>query len=391
MKPRSSSSSQTAAHSQTANDSQTTAHAVGDQSVAQRRRGLVRLGLAWLAMMQVMMFALPGYLRPEAGGQDSLEVLDWAILLMNWASLTLTIPVILYSAWPIWLGCARAWSARRISMDVPVGISLLAAFIPSVVATFKGSGEVYFDSITMFVAFLLTARYVEQRASLVDSVACTQNVPARVERPLSGVAPEQTSLAGLSAPLSAGALIQTSVPAAGVPSGLRVSAPANMASFSLPLMAQANRVATLFVLIQLTVAAVIAAVWWLIAPTQAWSVLVSLLVMSCPCALSLAAPVSLAALQVNLALDEPLPANQQEALLECTVRITRQNLFGALAWHVLTMPLAAMGWVTPWLAALSMLLSSVAVLLNAWRLFQPRRAGLSRAVGVLTQNQHLRA
>ena len=300
----------------------------------------MRLGLAWLAMMQVMMFALPGYLRPEAGGQDSLEVLDWAIFLMNWASLTLTIPVILYSAWPIWLGCTRAWSARRITMDVPVGISMLAAFIPSVMATFKGSGEVYFDSITMFVAFLLTARYVEQRASLVDADA---------------------------------------------------SAQANLASFSLPLMAQANRVATLFVLIQLTVAAVIGAVWWVIAPAQAWSVLVSLLVMSCPCALSLAAPVSLAALQVNLALDEPLPANQHEALLERTVRITRQNLYGALAWHVLTMPLAAMGWVTPWLAALSMLLSSVAVLLNAWRLYRPRRAGLGRAVGVLTQNQHLQA
>jgi cation transport ATPase len=113
--------------------------------------------------------------------------------------------------------------------------------------------------------------------------------------------------------------------------------------------------------------------------------------MSCPCALSLAAPVSLAALQVNLALDEPLSTNQHEALLDRTVRITRQNLYGALAWHVLTMPMAAIGWVTPWLAALSMLLSSVAVLLNAWRLYRPRRAGLSRAVGVLTQNQHLRA
>jgi cation transport ATPase len=345
MKPRSRSSSQiatysqTATQSQTASDPQTTAHAVGAQAVAQRRRGLVRLGLAWLAMMQVMMFALPGYLRPEAGGQDSLEVLDWAIFLMNWASLTLTIPVILYSAWPIWLGCARAWSARQITMDVPVGISMLAAFIPSVIATFKGAGEVYFDSITMFVAFLLTARYVEQSASLVDADA---------------------------------------------------SAQANLASFSLPLLSQANRVATLFVLIQLTMAAVIGAVWWVIEPTQAWSILVSLLVMSCPCALSLAAPVSLAALQMNLALGEP-STNERKALLARTLRITRQSLYGALAWHVLTMPLAAMGWVTPWLAALSMLLSSIAVLLNAWRLYQPRRAGLSRAVGVLTQNQHLQA
>jgi len=374
MKPRSRSSSQTAAHSQTASALQTTAHAVGAQAVAQRRRGLVRLGLAWLAMMQVMMFALPGYLRHEAGGQDSLEVLDWAIFLMNWASLTLTIPVILYSAWPIWLGCARAWSARRITMDVAVGISMLAAFIPSVMATFKGAGEVYFDSITMFVAFLLTARYVEQRANLVDVGAFAPANQASVTIPLSSGASVRATQAKLNVPLSGGASIE-----------------ANLLSFSLPLLTQANRVATLFVLIQLTVAAVIGAVWWVIAPTQAWSVLVSLLVMSCPCALSLAAPVSLAALQVNLALDGPLPTNQHEALLERTVRITRQNLYGALAWHVLTMPLAALGMVTPWLAALSMLLSSAAVLLNVSRLYRPRRAGLSRAVGVLTQNQHLRA
>jgi cation transport ATPase len=324
-------------------------------------------------MMQVMMFALPGYLRPEAGGQDSLEVLDWAIFLMNWASLTLTIPVILYSAWPIWLGCARAWSERQITMDVPVGISVLTAFIPSVLATFKGSGEVYFDSITMFVAFLLTARYIEQGAHLVDAGASAPANQASITIPLSSGASARATQANLNLPLSGGASIE-----------------ANLLSFSLPLLTQANRVATLFVLIQLTVAAAIGAVWWVIEPTQAWSILVSLLVMSCPCALSLAAPVSLAALQMNLALGEP-SANEREALLARTLRITRQSLYGALAWHVLTMPLAAMGWVTPWLAALSMLLSSIAVLLNALRLYRPRQAGLSRAVGVLAQNQRLQA
>jgi len=343
------------------------------ESVARRRRGLVRLGLAWLAMMQVMMFALPGYLRHEAGGQDSLEVLDWAIFLMNWASLTLTIPVILYSAWPIWLGCARAWAMRRVTMDVPVGISMLAAFIPSVLATFKGAGEVYFDSITMFVAFLLTARYVEQRASMVDPDAPAQALLVR---------------AGVSV-LSDGSSQISVIPVSERPKQ-HLSARGRVKYFSVPLVRQANRVASVFVTIQVAVAAVIGVVWWVIAPTQAWSVLVSLLVMSCPCALSLAAPVSFAALHMNLALGEPLPANEREALLALTARVTRQNLYGALVWHVLTMPLAAMGWVTPWLAALSMLLSSVAVMLNAWRLYRPRHAGLSQAVGVLTQHHTLK-
>ena len=292
------------------------------EALALRRRGLVRLGLAWLAMMQVMMFALPGYLRHEASGQDSLEMLDWAIVLMNWASLTLTVPVVLYSAWPIWCGCMRALSERCLTMDVPVGISMLVAFVPSVFATLRGVGEVYFDSITMFVAFLLTARYLEYRLRSAENLAMTQTI---------------------------------------------------VTEFSQPLLRQANRVATLFVCIQLVVAVGMGSIWWMIAPALAWPVLVSLLVMSCPCALSLAAPVSIAALQIKLLLDTPLTCNERAALLVRTHRIAHQNLYGALAWHVLTMPLAALGWVTPWLAALSMFFSSIVVVLNAWRLSRPNR------------------
>ncbi len=176
-----------------------------------RRRDLVRLGLAWLAMMQVMMFALPSYLRIDAGPNDSIEVLDWAILLMNWVSLTLSIPVVLYSAWPIWGGLRRAVKHRRLTTDVPVSISIVAAFIPSAIATVRGEGEVYFDSVTMFVAFLLTARYFEQRARQ---------------------------------PLQAGVLGRA------------------LRARSEPLRIQSGRVATVFVLTQLGFAFVIAALWW---------------------------------------------------------------------------------------------------------------------------------
>lgn len=286
--------------------------------ISGRRRGLVRLGLAWLAMMQVMMFALPGYLRIEAGPNDSLEVLDWAIFLMNWASLALTVPVVLYAAWPVWQGVLTAFSERRVTMDIPVATSILAAFIPSAYATITGRGEVYFDSVTMFVAFLLTARYVEARAR--------QSV--------------EVSRAG-----------------------------AQLDALCQPLVAQSDRVATVFILAQLGFAFVISGFWWMTYPEHALSILVSLLVMSCPCALALAAPMSLAATHASLAAYPAMTDEQRAVLFVRTRRVTRQNLYGSLTWHVLTMPLAAVGWVTPWLAALLMLISSVAVVVNAWRLY----------------------
>lgn len=286
--------------------------------MSDRRRSLVRLGLAWLAMMQVMMFALPGYLRIEAGPNDSLEVLDWAIFLMNWASLALTVPVVMYAAWPVWQGVGRAFSERRVTMDIPVATSMVAAFIPSAIATISSHGEVYFDSVTMFIAFLLTARYFEMRAR--------QSV--------------ETAQGGV-----------------------------ELAALCRPLIAQSDHVATIFILAQLGFAFVIAAFWWLTQPEYALSILVALLVMSCPCALALAAPMSLAATHASLAAYPDMSQPQRAALFTRTQRITRQNLYGSLVWHVLTMPLAAVGWVTPWLAALFMFVSSAAVVCNAWRLY----------------------
>lgn len=287
--------------------------------LAARRRGLVRLGLAWLAMMQVGMFALPGYLNVEVGPNDSAEVYHWAMFLMNWASFVMTIPVVLYSAWPVWTGFATALRERRVTMDVPVAISIVAAFVPSALATISGRGEVYFDSVTMFIAFLLTARYFEIRARQAVDVNERKH---------------------------------------------------GLDDLCDPLIRHSDRVATLFVLAQLGVALIVASIWWVIDPDHAMPVTVSLLVMSCPCALSLAAPASLAAAHATLAAFPRMDAAQRQTLYDATRRIARQNLNGSLAWHVLTMPLAAVGLVTPWVAALAMLVSSTAVICNAWRLYR---------------------
>lgn len=293
---------------------------LSDVDRQQRRHALVRLSLAWLAMMQVMMFAWPGYLRHDGIPTDALETLDWAIVLMNWASFALTVPVVLYSAWPIWRHAGDNLRHGRAGMDVPVALGIVAAFIPSVHATYTGHGEVYFDSVTMFVAFLLTARYLELCA--------------------------RQSYGG-----SAGGLRHSRVEAR-----------------RLSLGASADRLASRFVMIQVLLALAAAAAWAYIDPAHSIPVMVALLVMSCPCAMSMAVPTAMASAHAALAAHPSMPDAALQALLDEAGRKARQNLHGSLVWHLLMTPLALVGWVTPWLAAITMLLSSLAVAWNSWRL-----------------------
>jgi len=286
-----------------------------------RRHAVARLSLAWLAMMQVMMLAWPGYVRAGASEQ-SLPTLDWAIVLMNHASLALAMPVVAYSAWPVWRG---AWADLRrghVGMDLPVALSIAAAFLPSLYATVAGKGPVYFDSVTMFVAFLLTARYLELCARL-SSGARRWPAPLEAERQR--------------------------------------------------LERDARRTASLFVAAQLALAAGAAIAWtWQAGPAQAMPVVVAMLVLSCPCALSLSVPTVMLSLHAAMGRHPGMGPDQVEALRADARRVARTSLYGSLAWHLLMVPPAFLGWVAPSLAAASMLVSSLAVAGNAWLLWRRR-------------------
>ena len=123
----------------------------------ERRAALWRLFVAGFGMMQVMMYAVPVYL---AEGDMTADIES----LMRWASLVLTLPVIFYSAAPFFRNAWRDLKLRRVGMDVPVALGVGAAFVASVWATLTGRGEVYFDSVTMFVFFLLGGRFLEMTA-----------------------------------------------------------------------------------------------------------------------------------------------------------------------------------------------------------------------------------
>jgi Cu2+-exporting ATPase len=305
---------------------------------------LLRLAVALLAMMQVMMFALPAYVTVDG-------ILPEHRRLLEWASLTLTLPALLYSAAPFFRGAWRDLRLLRPGMDVPVALGLAAAFAASAWATFSGEGAVYYDSVTMFIALLLVARYVELAArrragDAVEAVAKARPAtalrlrawPASQEVETVGAASlgvgdmilvrpgalipadgqvvdgrasvEEAILTGESQPRSkaigdgvlAGSLvgdgaIVVRVSAAGAATRLSaIERLVDRGARQRPRIARiADRVATWFVAVLLVLAAATALVWWQIDPSRVLAITFAVLVVSCPCALSLATPAALAA------------------------------------------------------------------------------------------------
>jgi len=319
--------------------------AAGESAAARERRGMIwRLFVAGFAMMQVMMYAVPTYIADGDMSRDAEE-------LMRWASFTLTLPVILWSAGPFFRNAWRDLRKRRAGMDVPVALGIAVAFAASAWATVSGRGEVYFDSITMFVFLLLGARYLEvlARARAAESQQrLVRHMPAVAERLVAGVAAGGTERIA-AARLVAGDRVLIA-PGATVPADGRVMSGQSAADESLltgearpvpkhagdvvtggtvnlsgpllvevtrvgpesvlagivrlmdraqsgkPRIAQlADRVAQWFVAALVAVAFATAIAWYWIDPQRALWVMVAVLVVSCPCALSLATPAALAA------------------------------------------------------------------------------------------------
>lgn len=169
----------------------------------ENRLALVRLGVAGFGMMQAGMVAVGLY----TGAAD-----QWQVLL-RWLSLLLSTPVVLFSAQPFFRAAWRSLRAGQLVMDVPVSLAVLIGYGASLWATVTEQGDVYFESIAMFVFLLLVGRYLEMRsrarsrigrsnvAQLIPPVACRWQqgrwcqVPVRKLAPGdgSGSRPDRTS------------------------------------------------------------------------------------------------------------------------------------------------------------------------------------------------------
>jgi Cu2+-exporting ATPase len=318
----------------------------------EHRQALWRVFVAAFCAMQVMMLATPSYLT--MGDELAPDMRQ----LLNWGSWVMALPVLLFSAGPFFSGAWRSLRHGRIGMDVPVALGVAITFVVSSVATFEPLGvfghDVYFDSLTMFVSFLLGARYLELRARHAAAVALERSASGlpetawrvgpngeseavsahrlqpgdRIRVPLGqsfaadGVVEEgstradESLLTGESRPvekspgdpvmagsLNVGSPVLVRVHRVGGDTQLEaILSMMRAAASQRPAVARlADRWAGPFLWAVLLLAAGSAAAWSFIDPSRAVWVAVSVLIVTCPCALSLAAPAALVAAAQGLA------------------------------------------------------------------------------------------
>jgi P-type Cu2+ transporter len=136
-----------------------------DQAFQRERRvALRRLAVAGLGMMQIMMLAVALWLAGDT--TEHADILQF----IRWTAAVLTTPVVFYAALPFFRSAWRDLRHRQLGMDVPVSLAIISTYLASLYSVALGTGEhVYFESVAMFVFFLLTSRYLEtmarQRAS----------------------------------------------------------------------------------------------------------------------------------------------------------------------------------------------------------------------------------
>lgn len=308
----------------------------------ERNRAMRRLAVAGLGAMQVMMLSVALYAGAYYGIDATLA------LFFRWVSLLIATPVVLYAALPFYQSAWRDLRLRRLGMDVPVALSIIAAFAASAYATVLQSQDVYFDSITMFIFFLLTGRYLEMQArhragetaealvklipamatrltanGLEQVIPVSELVPGDVVRVKPGeTIPADGKVRAGSSSVDESLLTGESLPIRKLHEQLVIGGSVNIespleilidkvgadtvlaaiqrlldrAQTEKPDIARlADKVASYFVAALFIVAVAIGALWWASGALHAFWIVIAVLVVTCPCALSLATPVALVA------------------------------------------------------------------------------------------------
>lgn len=350
------------------------------------RNFLKRIFVAALGAMQVMMFSVSLYMQ-----QDMPTAWMQAF---HWFSLWVTTAVLFYVGRPYFFSAMQALAQKQVNMDVPVSIALLLAYLYSCWATWIGKDVVYFDSINMFLFLLTLGRFLEWQAkhhaqtatealwNMVPELAQKKNdqgqieavpsrmlktgdqvlvahgesIPADMTLINSSATVDESLLTGESRPvekdlgdtlfagtLNLGSALSGHVTHTASHTRLgQIQQLLMQAQLSRPRIAQlADKIAGHFVAALLLFSAIIGTYWYFTDVDRVIPIVISVLIVTCPCALSLATPTALAAVMARLA-KKGIVVSQSKALeklrhidsivLDKTGTLT-QGSFGLSATH----------------------------------------------------------
>jgi P-type Cu2+ transporter len=306
----------------------------------ERKTQLLRLGIAGLFGMQVMMIAIALYFGDVSGIEKQYRIFFY------WISLLLSLPVLLFSGRPLFAGALRDIKNKRPGMDIPIALGLSIAFCSSLWSTLQQSGHVYYDSIVMFIFFILAGRYFEfisrkkstayldKTSSILPLYATRINANGEKENivlsklsisdnilvkpgeviPVDGMVYEGHSSVNESI-ITGESLPITKYPGTNVIGGStnnesplfieiknigehtilsHISRIIDKASSNKPATIQlANKIVSSFISVLLMMTCLVALYWYHVDQTQWLEITIAVLVVSCPCALSLATPTAM--------------------------------------------------------------------------------------------------
>ncbi len=312
---------------------------IDDARAKEQHDALKRLLVAGMCTMQVMTYAFVIYI-------GVVDFVDFSTRnLFRWLGLLTTIPVVFYSGLPFIRGAIDELRQRRLGINLPVALAVALIFLASMINTLRGSGEIYFDSVTMFVSLLLAGRYVELRSrhrsgamgdAVIDGtpllaqrrradgeletvpamtllpgdrvqIAEGTRVPADGVLQSAAVRVDEALLSGESRPVQRArgeTLIAGSVLLSGpaemtvehsgdATTVARLGELATRARNARSMVAASDREVGRFVARVLALTALTAVGWLVVDPTRAFEAAVAVLVVACPCAFALTRPATL--------------------------------------------------------------------------------------------------
>jgi Cu2+-exporting ATPase len=138
----------------------------------QGRELLMRIGVAFFAMMNVMLLSVAVWSGAEDATRD----------LFHWISGAIALPTVIFAGQPFFRSAWGSLRQGRLGMDVPISLALILASSISVYETWMSGHHAYFDAAVMLVFFLLIGRYLDHRTRAIARSAAEELAALEVPR-----------------------------------------------------------------------------------------------------------------------------------------------------------------------------------------------------------------